>query len=45
MSEQCANCGNPDAEAYDLLVQSATTEIHLCEECYTGLEEEFVWTH
>lgn len=44
MTERCENCGNPEAEPYDLLVGSDTTEVHLCNECHRGLEQEFVWT-
>ena len=38
--KSCMNCGEADAEGYDLPVRSdATTKTYLCENCVVALRE------
>ena len=44
MTNRCANCRRPDAEERELAVRrDPSTEVYLCEQCYSALEAEFVW--
>jgi NAD-dependent SIR2 family protein deacetylase len=41
METDCVNCGDPDAEQYDLMVRNTShDEVPLCEECHKAISEE-----
>lgn len=38
---RCQNCNAPDAEPYDLLLRSnAHSDVYLCDECHTAIQDE-----
>jgi hypothetical protein len=42
MSEDaCVNCGNPDTEAYELMVRNTSHDsVPLCEVCHEAIQRE-----
>lgn len=46
MTGQCANCGDAEADPYVFRMRDdSPAEAHLCDACFSTLEEEFVWAN
>lgn len=42
---RCLNCGDPDADTYELLVRNNShDEVPLCDECHDAIDEELSTT-